>query len=54
MMLKYSLDLEDAADAIENAIAKVLDEGILTGDLAGKDKKSVSTKEMGDEIAKRI
>lgn len=54
MMLKYSLGLEDAADAIENAIAKVLDEGILTGDLAGKDKKSVSTKEMGDEIAKRI
>jgi 3-isopropylmalate dehydrogenase len=54
MMLKYSLDLEDAADAIENAIAEVLDQGILTADLAGKDKKSVSTKEMGDEIAKRI
>jgi len=54
MMLKYSLDLEDAADAIENAIAEVLDIGILTADLAGKDKKAVSTKEMGDEIAKRI
>jgi len=54
MMLKYSLDLEDAADAIENAIAEVLDLGILTADLAGKDKKAVSTKEMGDEIAKRI
>lgn len=54
MMLRYSLDLGDAADAIETAIAQTLDAGILTADLAKPGEKSVSTKEMGDEIASRI
>jgi len=52
MMLRYSLNLDEAADAIEHAIASVLDEGILTKDLTKGE--SVSTKEMGNAIASRI
>lgn len=54
MMLRYSLDLGTAADAIEDAISKVLEENILTADLAEKGQTPVSTKEMGDAIAARI
>ena len=34
MMLRYSFNLNDAADAIENAVQKVLANGHRTGDLA--------------------
>jgi len=52
MMLKFSFGLLDAADAIDNAVAKVLDQGFRTRDIyqnkAGE--KLVNTKEMGDAI----
>lgn len=54
MMLKYSLDQPEAADDIENAISKVLDAGIHTGDIAKDPSKAISTKEMGDAIVKQI
>ncbi|MGM0417369.1 MAG: 3-isopropylmalate dehydrogenase [Thermodesulfobacteriota bacterium] len=54
MMLRYSLDLGDAADKIETAISEVLDDKIFTGDIAGPDNKPVSTKEMGDAVAAKI
>jgi 3-isopropylmalate dehydrogenase len=53
LLLRHSLDLEDAALAIENAVSKVLADGIFTGDLAG-DGKSVSTSEMGNAIVEKI
>jgi 3-isopropylmalate dehydrogenase len=52
MMLKFSFGLLDAADAIDNAVAKVLDQGYRTRDiyqnLAGE--KLVNTKQMGEAI----
>jgi 3-isopropylmalate dehydrogenase len=54
MMLRYSLDLGEAADKIETAISQVLDDKIFTADIAGSGNKSVSTKEMGDAVAAKI
>lgn len=53
MMLRYSFNLADAADAIENAVKKVLAEGYRTADLAD-DSRPVSTSEMGTLIAQAI
>ncbi|MEQ4644950.1 3-isopropylmalate dehydrogenase [Providencia vermicola] len=53
MLLRFSLNQNDAADAIERAVNKALEEGHRTADLAGGGK-SVSTSEMGDIIARYI
>jgi 3-isopropylmalate dehydrogenase len=50
LMLRYSCRLENAADAIEAAIAKVLKRGVRTADMMGR-KRAVSTSRMGDLIA---
>src|SRR6185369_9547529 len=52
MMLRYSFGMIEAADAIDNAVAKVLDQGYRTGDIYQKidGEKLVNTKEMGDAI----
>lgn len=50
MMLKYTFEQTRAADAIESAIATVIDQGILTADLTDKKEDAVSTKEMGTAI----
>ncbi len=49
MMLRYSFALEDAALAIENAVARTLDSGLRTADLAGGGSP-VGTEAMGDAI----
>ncbi|VTP63954.1 3-isopropylmalate dehydrogenase [Leclercia adecarboxylata] len=49
LLLRYSLDANDAATAIENAINRALEEGIRTGDLA-RGAAAVTTDEMGDII----
>jgi len=55
MMLRYSLDEEDAADAIDNAIKKTMADGYRTGDLAAYDcKEKVNCIQMGDQIASNI
>ena len=55
MMLRYSLDEIDAADAIDNAIKRVMSEGYRTGDLAAFDcKEQVNGSKMGDLIASFI
>ncbi len=52
MMLKFSFGMLDAADAIDDAVAKVLDQGFRTRDIFSKlpGEKLVNTKEMGDAI----
>ena len=50
MCLRYSFDLGDAADAIEKAIADVLDQGLRTADIKQEGCKTVGTAEMGDAI----
>ena len=54
MMLKYTFGLAKEADAIENAVKKVLEEGYRTPDLMTGGKKQVSTSEAGTLIAERI
>lgn len=50
MMLRYSLDAKEAADAIEAAVSDVLDQGLRTADIASQGSKTVSTIEMGDAV----
>ena len=54
MLLRYSFDLDQEADAIENAVAKVLEEGYRTGDIWSEGCTRVGTAKMGDLIAERI
>lgn len=50
MMLRYSLDEEAHADRIENAVRKVLADGVRTADIAGSNLEPVGTVEMGDAV----
>ena len=54
MMLRYSLDLDEAADAVENAVKKVLGEGYRTTDIMSEGCTQVGTQKMGDLIAQYI
>lgn len=54
MMLRYSFDLDKEADAIENAVKKVLEENYRTVDIYTEGTKKVGCKEMGDLIAARV
>ena len=54
MMLRYSFDLDEAANAIENAVQKVLEEGYRTGDIMSDGCQKVSCSEMGSLIAERV
>ena len=51
MMLRYSFDMQEEADAVENAVSKVLEAGIRTGDIMSEGMTCVSCSEMGDRIA---
>ncbi|PHX37705.1 3-isopropylmalate dehydrogenase [Pseudomonas sp. NZIPFR-PS2] len=50
MMLRYSFNLSDAADAIEKAVSLVLDQGLRTGDIWSQGCTKVGTQEMGDAV----
>jgi 3-isopropylmalate dehydrogenase len=54
MMLRYSFGLDDAAMAIDNAVAATLEKGILTADLTQDKAKAVSTAAMGDAIVEAL
>ena len=54
MMLRYSLDLDEEARAVEDAVQKVLSDGWRTGDIMSEGCRLVGTKEMGDLIAAQI
>ncbi|SHM43213.1 3-isopropylmalate dehydrogenase [Caldanaerovirga acetigignens] len=54
MMLRYSFYLEEEAQAVENAVSKVLDQGYRTSDIATPGAKIVGTKEMGSLIAQNM
>jgi len=45
MLLRYSLDMADAADAIAVAVGKVLDQGLRTADIYSPGMTKVSTSE---------
>lgn len=50
MMLRYSLNQAEAAQAIEDAVSRVLDRGLRTADIAAEGEAVVSTTEMGDAV----
>ena len=50
MALRYSLDLDKEADALEKAVQNVLDDGLRTKDIMSKGTKEVSTSQMGEAI----
>ena len=47
MMLRYSFDLEQEAQAIEDAVTRVLDAGYRTGDIMSPGMKLIGCSEMG-------
>ena len=54
MMLRYSFDLNKEADAVEDAVKKVLKDGYRTIDIMSEGKELLGTKEMGDKIVEAI
>ncbi|MGJ3239006.1 MAG: 3-isopropylmalate dehydrogenase [Anaerolineae bacterium] len=54
MLLRYSLHLEDEAQAIEKAIDAVLADGLRTGDIAGKGEPTVSTTAFTDAVLAKL
>jgi len=50
MMLRYSFGEEAAANAIEAAVRKVIDQGLRTGDIHSEGTRRVGTAEMGDAV----
>ena len=54
MALRYSINLDKEADALEKAVQNVLDEGLRTKDILSKGTKEVSTSEMGDAIISKL
>ena len=55
MMFRYSLDLPDAADAIDAAVAQVLADGYRTQDILGGEKDQlVGTQQMGELVLERL
>ena len=54
MLLRYSLGLSEGADAIHQAVNRVIEQGYRTGDIFTEGCKRVGTKEMGDAILAAI
>lgn len=54
MMLRYTFDLDQEADAIETAVQKVLQDGFRTGDIMSEGCTKVGCKEMGDLIVSHL
>ena len=54
MMLRYSLDLDQEAEAVENAVQKILKDGYRTVDIMSEGCTQVSTSEMGDLLVKAL
>ena len=54
MALRYSLDLDNEADALEKAVQEVLNEGLRTRDIISKGMKEVTTSEMGSAIISKL
>ena len=54
MLLKYSFQLQQESQAIDNAVEAVLAAGLRTADLAGKGEKFVTCAEMGAAVVKGL
>ena len=54
MMLRFSLDQEQAAQRVEAAVSKVLDSGLRTADIWSEGTQRVGTREMGSAVVAAI
>jgi 3-isopropylmalate dehydrogenase len=54
MMLRFSLNQEEAADRIETAVKKVLASGLRTTDIYSEGTTKVGTAQMGDAVVKAL
>jgi 3-isopropylmalate dehydrogenase len=54
MLLRYSLKKYEAAEGIDNAVSRVLEKGIFTGDIARDKNRAVNTGQMGDAIVQAL
>ena len=54
MALRYSFNMTELADEIENAISSVLDDGLRCCDIMQENCQQVSTSEMGDAIISKL
>lgn len=54
MLLRFSLRMDEAADAIEKAVYEALDSSIRTRDISNDPSMAATTSEMGTAIADRI
>ena len=54
MMLRYSLNAPEAAEAIEAAVSNVLDQGLRTPDIYTEGTRKVSTSEMCDAVVSAL
>jgi 3-isopropylmalate dehydrogenase len=54
MMLRYSFGMGDWADKVDAAIARTLEKGVATADIAWEGARIVSTAEMGDMILREL
>jgi len=50
MMLRYTLQSPEPADRIEQAVSRVLDQGLRTADIWTEGTRRVGTREMGDAV----
>ncbi len=50
MMLRFSFDLQKEANALENAVKTVLNQGLRTADIMQPGMRKVTTAEMGDAV----
>lgn len=50
MMLRYSLAESEAAQSIDQAVGRVLDQGLRTADIYTEGTTRASTSEMGDAV----
>src|SRR5690606_1448515 len=54
LMLRFSFGLHGAAVAIEEAVAKTIEQGTRTGDIAPRGTSAVGTAAMGDAIVANL
>jgi len=54
MLLRYSLNMSEAASWIDAAVQRVLEAGRRTGDIARPGDKVLGTREMGDHVVRQL
>jgi 3-isopropylmalate dehydrogenase len=53
-MLRYSLAMPQEANLLEKAVAQTIKEGFRTKDIYQRGKKLIGTKEMGNQVVKKL